>query len=100
MKIRFLPEADAELVSARLWYGQQRNGLDVDLMQRVDETLQRISNAPYRFPYSYRRLRRALVRQFPFAIYYEATKDEILVIAIFHQRRNPQHLTTRLKRRG
>lgn len=48
MQIRFLPEADSELAEARVWYAFQRNGLDVELMQRIDETLERIRDAPNR----------------------------------------------------
>jgi hypothetical protein len=70
MQIRFLPEADTDLAEARVWYGLQRDGLDVKLMQRIDETLQRISDAQRSFPLIYRHLRRAIVRQFPFAIFY------------------------------
>lgn len=100
MQIRFLPEADTDLAEARVWYGLQRDGLDIKLMERVDETLQRISKAPRSFPLIYRRLRRAIVRQFPFAIFYEVTKNEIVVFAVFHSRRNPKQLTSRLKRIG
>jgi plasmid stabilization system protein ParE len=100
MQIRFLPEADADLAEARVWYGLQRDGLDVKLMRRIDETLRRISDAPRRFPLIYRRLIRAIVRQFPFAIFYDVTKNEIVVFAVFHSRRNPKQLTSRLKRSG
>lgn len=100
MQIRFLPEADADLVEARVWYGLQRAGLDVKLMQRIDETLQRISSAPRRFPLIHRHLRRAIVRQFPFAVFYEITKNEIVVFAVFHSKRNPNQLTSRLKHIG
>ena len=48
--------------------GLQRDGLDVELMQRIDETLERISHAPRRYPRVHQQLRRAIVRQFPFAI--------------------------------
>jgi plasmid stabilization system protein ParE len=100
MQIRFLPEADTELAEARVWYGLQRDGLDVQLMRRIDETLQRISDTPRRFPLIHRHLRRAIVRQFPFAIFYEITKNEIVVFAVFHSRRNPKQLTSRLKHIG
>jgi toxin ParE1/3/4 len=62
MQIRFLPEADADLAEARVWYGLQRAGLDVELMRRIDETVRRISDAPRRFPLIHRHLRRAIVR--------------------------------------
>ena len=97
MQFRFVPEAEAELAEARIWYGLQRDGLDVELMQRIDETLERISNAPRRFPHVHRKLRRAIVKQFPLGIFYEVTKDEILVFAVFHSRRDPKQLTSRLK---
>ena len=100
MQIRFLPEADSDLAEARVWYAFQRAGLDVSLMRRIDETLQRISSAPRRFPVIHRHLRRAIVRQFPFAIFYEVSKNEIVVFAVFHSRRNPKQLTSRLKQMG
>jgi len=100
MQIRFLPEADADLADARVWYGLQRAGLDVELMRRIDETLQRISDAPRRFPLIHRHLRRAIVRQFPFAVFYEITGNEIVVFAVFHSKRNPNQLTSRLKHIG
>ena len=70
MQIRFQPEAEAELAEARLWYALQREGLDDALMRRVDEALQRIVNAPYTYRVVYRQLRRAVLHQFPFAIFY------------------------------
>ncbi|MFN2513222.1 MAG: type II toxin-antitoxin system RelE/ParE family toxin [Pyrinomonadaceae bacterium] len=97
MQIRFLPEADAELAEARLWYALQREGLDVDLIHRIDETLNRISHNPSAYPIAYRQLRRAIVGQFPFVILYEATVEELVVFAVFHSRRNPKQLRSRLK---
>lgn len=46
MQIRFQPEAEAELAEARAWYALQLPGLDAQLMLRIDETLQRIIDAP------------------------------------------------------
>ena len=69
MQIRFSPDAEAELAAARIWYALQREGLDDALTQRVDETLQQAAAAPHLYPLVYRQLRRAVVRQFPFAIF-------------------------------
>lgn len=90
MQTRFHPEAEAELAEAREWYAQQREGLDTHLMLRIDETLQRITDSPEAYPIVYGPLRRAVVRQFPFAIFYELTNDEIRVVAVFHSKRNPK----------
>jgi toxin ParE1/3/4 len=67
MLLRFQPEAEIELAEARLWYSLQSVGLDAALMERVDQTLSAITAAPHSYPIVYRSLRRAVVRQFPFA---------------------------------
>lgn len=89
MIIRFTPEADAELAEARQWYTRQRENLDTDFMERIDEALSRIVRNPHSYPIVYRTLRRAVVRRFPFAIFYEVIADELRVVAVFHSRRDP-----------
>lgn len=98
MQIRFQPEAEADLAEARLWYALQREGLDDALMQRVDETIQRIVDAPHAYQIVYRQLRRAMLRQFPFAIFYLPTDDEIRVFAVYHSSRDPKKLRSRMFR--
>lgn len=95
MLIRFTPEADAELTEAREWYSHQRQDLDLEFMQCIDDALLRIANHPHAFPLVYRNLRQAVVRRFPFAVFYEVTADEIEVFAVFHSRRNPEMWKTR-----
>jgi len=34
-------------------------------------------------------LRRALCKKFPYAIYFYETEDDVIVLAVLHQRRNP-----------
>ena len=95
MQIRFQLEAEAELAEARLWYSLQREGLDRALMHRINQTLSAIVAAPRLYPIAYRNLRRAVVRQFPFAIFYEANENEIVVFAVYHSRRDPEGLISR-----
>jgi hypothetical protein len=42
MIIRFTPEADAELAEARQWYARQREDLDIEFMEMIDDALSRI----------------------------------------------------------
>lgn len=90
MIIRFIPEADAELTEAREWYSHQRKDLDLEFMQCIEDALLRVADNPRLFPLVYRELRRAVVRRFPFAVFYELTSEEIQVIAVFHSRRDPE----------
>ena len=97
MQIRFEPDAEADLAEARLWYGRQRAGLDTALMARVDEALLRIVDAPYLYPIGYRQFRRAVLHQFPLAIFYEVVPDEIRVFAVYHSRRDRRRLKSRIR---
>src|ERR671918_647818 len=89
MIIRFTPEADGGLAEACQWYARQRANLDIEFMERIDKALSRIFRSPQSYPIVYRTLRRAVVRRFPFAIFYEVIADELRVVAVFHSRRNP-----------
>ena len=95
MLIRFTHEADDELVEARQWYAHQREGLDMEFMECIDDALSRVVRNPQLYPIVYRNLRRAVVRRFPFAVFYEVTADEISVIAVFHSRRDPERWQSR-----
>lgn len=97
MIIRFTPEADAELTEARQWYSHQRKDLDLEFMQCIDAALSRVVTNPYSFPIVYQNLRRAVVRRFPFAVFYEVASDEVQVIAVFHSRRDPEIWKARVR---
>jgi plasmid stabilization system protein ParE len=97
MIIRFTPEADVELTGAREWYSRQRKNLDLEFMQCIDDALSRAVDNPYFFPIVYRNLRRAVVRRFPFAIFYKVGADEIQVVAVFHSRRDPEEWRLRVE---
>ena len=64
-------------------------------MFRIEEALQRIIETPYNYLIVYLYLRRIFVRQFPFAIFYKATENEIVVFAKYHARRDPKRVELR-----
>src|SRR5215218_7248050 len=99
MQVKFEPEAEADLAQARVWYGRQRAGLDLELMLRVDETLQRIVNAPYSYRVVHRQLRSALLRQFPLAILYQQFINKFGFFAFYHPRRNGKKRTRRVRKK-
>jgi len=64
MIIRFTPEAEVELAETRQWYAQQREDLDIEFMERIDDALSRIVHNPHLYPIVYQTLRRAVVGAF------------------------------------
>jgi plasmid stabilization system protein ParE len=83
------PEAEADLQEARDWHEAQRPGLGSEFMGEVDTVFQHVATAPQRFPKLHGEIRRALVRRFPYAVYFLSNKTRIVVVGVLHQRRDP-----------
>ena len=85
------PEAQDDLAEAFAWYEHRRPGLGVDLMRAVETTLAQIEQRPESYPTLHRDVRRALTTRFPYGIYFISSPEGgIVVIAIFHARRDPR----------
>jgi plasmid stabilization system protein ParE len=95
VNVRFHPEADREFKDAFNWYDHQRKGLGAEFFLCVDESIERIQNNPQLYPLVYNNIRRAVVRRFPFAVFYEVEESEIRVIGVFHSRRDPDQWKSR-----
>jgi toxin ParE1/3/4 len=89
------PGAQADIREAALWSEGRRPGLGIELTLRFDALLERIAQNPLQFPEIGSGVRRALLRRFPYAIYFVAA-DCPIVIAVLHQRRNPATWKQRL----
>lgn len=83
-------EAKAEFDAAIDWYEQQQSGLGPEFAERVQAVFDRVSATPEMRPTVYRDVRKALVRQFPYSIFYRVYADRIVVLAVFHNKRNPK----------
>ena len=86
----FRPEVRKELDEAYSWYESQELGLGDDFLEQIDEALDRIYPMPESYPAVYRDVRRAVVRRFPYIIYYRIVSSRVIVTAVFHGRRNPK----------
>ena len=94
-RLVFRPEAEAELLDARAWYEGERVGLGAIFAGAVETTVRAILQNSLAYPRVKGDTRRALVRRFPYAVYFRPIDDEIIVLAIMHGRRNPRHWRSR-----
>ena len=94
-RLVFRPEAEAESLDARAWYEGERVGLGAMFAAAVETTVAAILRNPLAYPRVKGDTRRALVRRFPYAVYFRPIDDEIIVLAIMHGRRNPRHWRSR-----
>lgn len=91
----FRPEVREELGEAYNWYESQELGLGDDFLEQVDEALDRICQMPESYAAVYRDVRRAVIRRFPYVIYYRIISSRVIVTAVFHGRRSPKAWQTR-----
>ena len=91
-------EAEQDVADAYNYYERQRVGLGEDYLARVDACIQGIRRAPKAHAYFMADYRRALVRRFPYAVYYtyDDADDRLTVYCIFHTSRDPDKLRERL----
>lgn len=82
--------ARQEFEEAALWYEEQRAGLGEAFVREIDDAVTRAAAAPTRCPVVFRDIRRAVARRFPYSIYFRLRGNSLVVLAVFHGRRDPQ----------
>jgi plasmid stabilization system protein ParE len=75
--------------AAAFWYENQLTGLGIRFLDELDEVFRHIENNPRQFPTLEREARRALLRHFPYGVYFAEGADEVVVLAVLHLHREP-----------
>lgn len=84
------PEAQTDVRTALEWYEQKSQGLGKEFLRCMDAVVCHISRSPKLFPEVYKNVRRALIRRFPFSVFYILAEEQIIVLAVLHVRKDPQ----------
>jgi plasmid stabilization system protein ParE len=90
------PEVEQDLAEASAWHESRRAGLGEDFLSCVDACIAAILRMPQTRAIVYKQYRRALVRRFPYAVFYEHEAQIVTVYAVLHCSRNPERWRSRL----
>jgi hypothetical protein len=90
-------DAEADIASGYGWYEEQRRGLGTDFLEEVSYTLAAIGSNPRRFQLFNPLTRRAILRRFPYGIYFFVFNEIVLVAAVIHLARDPQLIDQRIR---
>jgi plasmid stabilization system protein ParE len=96
LSVTFRRAARAEFIEAAAWYESQRPDLGVDFIVEIERCLDAACERPMTYPSIYKDVRRVVANRFPFSVYFRAEERRIVVLAVFHGRRDPaiwQHRT-------
>jgi plasmid stabilization system protein ParE len=94
----FTPDADADVFESYNWYQACEPGLGDEFLRCVEQCIWKIRRQPLIFPVAVDGFRRALVRRFPFEIFYEPSDEKITVYSVFHCSQSPEKWRSRLDR--
>ncbi len=90
------PEVELDISEAYGWYDDHRSGLGEEFLSCVDACIQGICRMPEMHAKVHEKYRRALVRRFPYAAFYEYTEGTVTIYCIFHTARDPEKWRQRL----
>lgn len=89
LRVVYRSAAKIEFENAAAWYDEQRIGLGAEFIDEVERTVSKAAASPLSHPQVRADVHRALTRRFPYTIYYRVGDDALIVLAVFHGRRNP-----------
>lgn len=89
LPIAFHRGASAEFIEASTWYESKRLGLGLEFIAEIDRCVTLASEHPFQFAVVYADVWRVVANRFPFCVYFRADSDRIVVLAVFHGRRDP-----------
>ncbi len=85
----FHAEAEAEFVEASVFYESRVSGLGLAFVVEVERAVNFARTNPVAGSPLGVKVRRVLVRRFPYSVIYRREADRLLILAIAHQRRRP-----------
>lgn len=97
MNVRFISPATHELDEAVKYYDHQLPGLGFRFFQEVASTVERIRFMPEAWTKIGEQTRRCILKGFPYALLFIIETSEIIITAVAHLHRDPEHYKDRIK---
>jgi plasmid stabilization system protein ParE len=82
-------DAQIEFEKSAHWYETKRAGLGIAFVNEVQLVLDKIEEQPDRYPFAFADIREAPISRFPYCVYYRVKPDRIVILAVFHEARDP-----------
>ncbi len=87
--VRFHPDAEAELNDAAAFLDNASPGLGAAFLDDLEHALTVITAHPEAAPLVQGRVRRKVLRKFPYSLLYSVVGSDIRLLAVSHHRRRP-----------
>lgn len=90
LRVVFRRVARAEFDAAAVWYEERQSRLCAAFAAEINRAVELVSGNPERFPKKHGAIRCVRARRFPYSIYFLLESHRVVVLAIFHARRDPR----------
>jgi toxin ParE1/3/4 len=91
MKVRFLTPAEEEMMEAAAYYEMQVEKLGANFLDISEAAVAKIAGHPETWLEIEHGIQRRLVRRFPYSILYTVHENEIIIVAVMHQKQKPRY---------
>ncbi|MCH8894234.1 MAG: type II toxin-antitoxin system RelE/ParE family toxin [Chloroflexi bacterium] len=89
MIVTLRPAAEEDLDDAAQWYEGHSRGLGGEFLDEVQRVIGLIEDNPQSYPRIHGEIYRAMIRRFPFGMFYVLEGETAVVLAIIHASRDP-----------
>jgi plasmid stabilization system protein ParE len=89
--------ADGDILEAATWYDRQARTVRENFLNAVYATLDVIEQRPLQYQTIRGRVRRVMIRGFPYALLYIIDDETVRVVACFHTSRDPKRWQNRTR---
>ncbi len=96
-RISVHPQALEETENAIEWYQRRSEIASDNFKSAIKKAFEDISKSPFIYTVTYLDIHVYHLKKFPYSIFYLVENQSIIVLAIFHNSRNPNEWKKRLK---
>jgi plasmid stabilization system protein ParE len=88
--------AELDIAETQVWYESQQSGLGGQFRTEVFRVFDRLTETPLIYQKVHGEVRRAIVRRFPYLIWYRVISETVFVLACSYAGRDPRYVKERL----
>jgi plasmid stabilization system protein ParE len=96
-EIAYHKEVKGEIKSAYRRYEKEKEGLGEEFAECVHGQIAYLEMNPKIHAKVFKDVRKAVVKRFPFCIYYTIEGDRVFILSVFHTRQNPAKWQARVE---
>jgi plasmid stabilization system protein ParE len=97
LKTEFLPEADEEFREAARYYESEAAGVGIAFIAALHKAISEVQEFPFAAPIARAGVRKKVLRHFAYNLFYTIEADNLLIVAVAHQRQRPNYWRSRFK---